>query len=84
MSSRSVYNPVVCLDCANGVGAVVMSQLIKHLHTVDIKFDIYNDGSQGKLNHMVFPQIIFYDIKAPLTSTWPHLRCDVGLEKGNI
>jgi len=21
---------------------------------------------------------------APLTSTWPHLRCDVGLEQGNI
>jgi len=20
----------------------------------------------------------------PVTSTWPHLRCDVGLEKGNI
>jgi len=20
----------------------------------------------------------------PLTSTWPHLRCDVGLEEGNI
>jgi len=30
-----------------------MSELIKYLHAVDIKFDIYNGGSQGKLNHMV-------------------------------
>jgi len=48
----------VCLDCANGVGAVAVSQLVKYLHSVDIKFDIYNDGSQGKLNHMVNTFII--------------------------
>ena len=51
--SRSLYQPAVCLDCANGVGAVAMSELIEYLHAVDIKFDIYNGGSQGKLNHMV-------------------------------
>jgi len=51
--TRSIYSPVVCLDCANGVGAVAMYELIKCLQAVDIKFDIYNDGSQGKLNHMV-------------------------------
>ena len=24
------------------------------------------------------------NLQIPLTSTWPHLRCDVGLEEGNI
>jgi len=30
-----------------------MSELVKYLHDVDIKFDLYNDGSHGKLNHLV-------------------------------
>ena len=51
--NRSVYKPLVCLDCANGVGAIAVSKLVTYLRAVDIKFDIYNDGSQGKLNLMV-------------------------------
>ena len=43
----------MCLDCANGVGAVAMSKLVKYLTAVDIKFDVYNDGLQGKLNDTV-------------------------------
>ena len=43
----------MCLDCANGVGAIAMSDLVKYLHAVDMKFDICNNGLNGKLNHMV-------------------------------
>jgi len=48
-----VYKPVLCIDCANGVGAITLSKLVKYLQAIDIKFDICNDGSLGKLNHMV-------------------------------
>lgn len=51
--TRSVYRPVMCLDCANGVGALAMCELVKYLHAVDVKFVIYNDGSHGTLNHLV-------------------------------
>jgi len=43
----------MCLDCANGVGACAMSELVKYLHAVAIKFDICNNGLHGKLNHRV-------------------------------
>jgi len=69
--SRTVYRPVVCLDCANGVGAVAVSELVKYLHAVDVKFDVYNDGSHGKLNHMVD---IYIHINV-LTVLWIRFCC---------
>ena len=53
------------MDCANGVGAIALTQLINCLHTdadaaddADvITLDICNDGSHGELNHLVITYI---------------------------
>ena len=60
MSLRSLYKPTVCLDCANGVGAIAMLELVKYLQDADIKFELFNDGSHGKLNHMVCVYVIYF------------------------
>ena len=39
------------VDCANGVGAIKMVEIAKHLSDVNIKVSLYNTND-GKLNHM--------------------------------
>ncbi|KAK2164180.1 hypothetical protein LSH36_68g16012 [Paralvinella palmiformis] len=43
------YQPHICIDGANGVGALKMAQMMTYLKET-ITVDVYNDGKQGKLN----------------------------------
>ena len=44
--------PKLTVDGANGIGALKMAQFKDHLESVlDVR--VVNDGSSGKLNHMV-------------------------------
>ncbi|KAG0441449.1 hypothetical protein HPB47_015945, partial [Ixodes persulcatus] len=46
------YVPFIRLDGANGVGAVKIKTLLPHLGGL-LKIETFNDGTQGRLNHMV-------------------------------
>ena len=37
-----------------------MLELVKYLQDADIKFELFNDGSYGKLNHMVCVYVIYF------------------------
>jgi len=38
-----------------------------------------NLGEVGRITAICYVYVV---VPPPLTSTWPHLRCDVGLEEG--
>ena len=44
--------PVMRLDAANGVGAGRVVDLLEHIGDI-MNIEVCNDGSHGKLNHMV-------------------------------
>ncbi|EGD78252.1 phosphoglucomutase 3 [Salpingoeca rosetta] len=55
------------LDCANGVGAVQMKELLKHLDSM-LKVEMYNDGS-GQLNHECGADYVKVQQHAPANMT---------------
>ncbi|XP_072144043.1 phosphoacetylglucosamine mutase isoform X2 [Dermacentor andersoni] len=58
------YVPFIRLDGANGVGAVKMKTLLPHLGGL-LKIETYNDGSEGRLNHMCGADFVKVYQKAP-------------------
>lgn len=51
-----MYEPRVWIDGANGIGALKMKEMMKSLGSL-LQVVIFNDGSSGKLNHMVKPLV---------------------------
>ena len=51
-TSKGQYEDSVQVDGANGVGALKMREMLNHLGS-SIKIDVQNDGTTGKLNHLV-------------------------------
>lgn len=47
-----MYDARIVIDGANGVGAVKAAELVNYVKP-SLSMSIYNDGSQGKLNHKV-------------------------------
>ncbi|XP_013413352.1 phosphoacetylglucosamine mutase-like [Lingula anatina] len=45
------YHPQLRLDGANGVGALKIKEMQKHLNN-SLQIELFNDGSSGKLNYM--------------------------------
>ena len=53
ISHCSAYKPVLWVDGANGVGALKMTEMMKYIKGSELVVNTHNDGSTGKLNHMV-------------------------------
>ncbi|XP_067657055.1 phosphoacetylglucosamine mutase-like [Haliotis asinina] len=47
---EGTYQDTVYLDAANGVGALKIQLMLKHLNDT-LRINLFNDGSQGKLNY---------------------------------
>lgn len=58
------YVPFIRLDGANGVGAMKMKTLLPYLGGL-LKIETYNDGSEGRLNHMCGADFVKIYQKAP-------------------
>lgn len=58
------YVPFIRLDGANGVGAIKIKSLLPHLGGL-LKIETYNDGTQGRLNHMCGADFVKVYQKAP-------------------
>ncbi|XP_064465674.1 phosphoacetylglucosamine mutase-like [Ornithodoros turicata] len=58
------YVPFLRLDGANGVGAIKMKTLLPHLGGL-LKVETFNDGTQGRLNHMCGADFVKLHQKAP-------------------
>ena len=58
---KGSYRPEVCLDGANGIGALQAKKLQPYLGDL-LELKIYNDGSSGKLNFQVFNCLYLYKI----------------------
>uniref|UniRef100_A0A131Y3J1 Phosphoacetylglucosamine mutase n=1 Tax=Ixodes ricinus TaxID=34613 RepID=A0A131Y3J1_IXORI len=58
------YVPFIRLDGANGVGAVKIKTLLPHLGGL-LKIETFNDGTQGRLNHMCGADFVKVYQKAP-------------------
>ena len=56
---KARYIPDVRLDAANGVGALKMAKMITFIDSTELKIEICNDGSTGKLNYMVMLSYLF-------------------------
>ncbi|KAH9363104.1 hypothetical protein HPB48_014114 [Haemaphysalis longicornis] len=58
------YVPFIRLDGANGVGAMKIKSLLPHLGGL-LKIETFNDGSEGRLNHMCGADFVKVYQKAP-------------------
>ncbi|XP_077501822.1 phosphoglucomutase 3-like protein nst [Amblyomma americanum] len=58
------YVPFIRLDGANGVGAMKIKMLVPHLANL-LKVELFNDGTEGRLNHMCGADFVKVYQKAP-------------------
>ena len=54
-----------------------LSQDGTYFHCLGVVF-----GDKDSLRHLTTDEMHHSGVVLPLTFTWPHLRCDVGLEEG--
>lgn len=69
---KKLYHSNHCIDihvdCANGVGAIKMVEIAKHLSQHNIKVSLYNTN-HGKLNHMCGADYVEKSLNFPVNMT---------------
>lgn len=56
------------MDGANGIGALKLHEMESHLNN-ELHITLFNDGSQGKLNHQCGADFVKVQQKAPTGAT---------------
>uniref|UniRef100_A0A8C7YKZ8 Phosphoacetylglucosamine mutase n=1 Tax=Oryzias sinensis TaxID=183150 RepID=A0A8C7YKZ8_9TELE len=63
-SNRTDDQKHLCVDGANGIGALKLREMISHLNK-GLQVTIFNDGSKGKLNHQCGADFVKVQQKTP-------------------
>ena len=68
VASRGRYKPTVLVDCANGVGAAKLREMVGHLGG-QLEVKVVNDGTGGRLNYQCGADFVKVGQAAPLGIT---------------